>query len=509
MRALLGKNRQHQRHTGVATRGQEDGEEAARLRAERDTAVAALHKQGRRRLARRSRARRVLTVVLVALFAILLPVTITATWAHRTVVNTDAYIATVGPVVADPAVQAAVSREVTDEIYATLNPQQVIANALPPKAAPLAGPLSNGVKGYLQQGINKILASPKFQQLWLAANRFSHAQLIAVLNGNSKALATTHGQVALNLVPLLNEALKSVQTRASALLGRNVTLPVINRDTDPAAACQKIAAAIRRPLPPTCGQIPLFNAVALANAQHAYRAFNHLVLALLIVTPLLFIAALWVSPRRRRTLLQLTIGAMLGLTVIRRALFWLQSGLITHAKPANREALNVITGQVFHGLFTVTLWFLIGGLILALLTLLSGPYRWAVATRSWTRRTGTSAAQLVSALAGRAANDETVGWIRRHLDILRIAGAAVAALTLLIFGVNWAGLLIIAALLALYEYGLHRLRQLPPAKPSGIPLSPAPAGAVPDATVRPFTPAGPGGRPSSAADTSHDGHTAR
>jgi hypothetical protein len=134
-----------------------------------------------------------------------------------------------------------------------------------------------------------------------------------------------------------------------------------------------------------------------------------------------------------------------------------------------------------------------------------------VATRSWTRRTGTSAAQLVSALAGRAASDETVGWIRRHLDILRIAGAAVAALALLIFGVNWAGLLIIAALLALYEYGLHRLRQLPPTEPSGIPLSPAlaSAGSAPDATAGPLTPAGPDGRPSPAADTSHDGHTAR
>lgn len=83
-------------------------------------------------------------------------------------------------------------------------------------------------------------------------------------------------------------------------------------------------------------------------------------LALLIITPLLFIAALWISPRRRRTLLQLTIGGMLGLIVIRRALFWLQSGLTAQAKPANRAALSVITGQVFHGLFTVTLWFLIG-----------------------------------------------------------------------------------------------------------------------------------------------------
>jgi hypothetical protein len=524
MRALLGKDSQHQRRqrrTGAggathgpdgATRGPEADKEVARLRAERDAAVAALNKEGQRR-ARRSRTRRVLAAMLVALFAILLPVTVTASWAHRTVVNTDAYVATVGPIVADPAVQAAVSREITNEIYATLNPQQIIANALPPKAAPLAGPLSNGVRGYLQEGINTIIASPKFQQLWIAANRFSHAQLIAVLNGDSKALLTTHGQVVLNLVPLLNEALKNIQIRASALLSRNITLPAISGDSIPAQACQKIGTAIGRPLPATCGQIPLFKAAALTSAQHAYRAVNRLVLALLIVTPLVFITALWVSPRRRRTLLQLTIGGMLGLIAVRRVVFWLQSDLLTHAKPANQAALSVITGQIFSGLFTVTLWFLIGGLILILLALLTGPYRWAVATRSGARRTGQAAAHLAAALAGQATSDQTVGWIRRHLDALRIGGAVAAALALLIFSVNWAGFLIIAALLALYEYGLHQLRQpqpstQPPA-PTGGPQPPAPADSTPDATAGPLTPTGPAAEPGPTADTSHDGQAAR
>ena len=37
----------------------------------------------------------------------------------------------------------------------------------------------------------------------------------------------------------------------------------------------------------------------------------------------------------------------------------------------------------------------------------------------------------------------------------RAGGAVIAALALLMFSINWAGFLIIA-LLALYEYGLHR-----------------------------------------------------
>lgn len=192
--------------------------------------------------------------------------------------------------------QAAVSREVTTEVYAALNPQRAIASVLPPKEAPLAGLLSNGVKGFVQEGVSKILAGPKFQQLWESANRFAHAELITVLQGHSQALQTTNGQVVLNLVPLLNDALKDVQARASALLGKNITLPTLSSNTIPAAACQKIAAALRWPVPATCGQIPLFPASALTSAQRAFRAFNGLVLALLIVTPLVFAAAVGLHP---------------------------------------------------------------------------------------------------------------------------------------------------------------------------------------------------------------------
>ena len=428
----------------------------------RDAAVSTPGKDRRQRTGRR-RVRGVLAVVLVIVFVILLPVTILTTWAHRTVTNTDAYVATLAPIAASPAVQAAVSAEITNEIYAALNPRQAIASALPPKAAKLAGPLSAGVKGYLQDAVNKVLASPKFQQLWVAANRFSHAQLVSVLEGHSKALQTANGQVVLNLVPVLNEALKSVQAQASGLFGKNITLPTITSSTVPAADCQKIAAAIGHPLPPTCGQIPVFPAKDLTGAQHGYRAFNGIVLLLLILTPLVFIAALWASPRRRRTLLQLTIGGMFALIVVRRVLYWLESDLVAAAKPQNRTALTVIVGQVLHGFFDVTLWFLIGGLIVLIVALLAGPYRWAVAFRAWARRAARSTGQLVSAAGGHASSDQTVTWVRRHLTLLRIGGVVIAALALLIFSVNWVTFLILAALLALYEFGLQRLHQTEPA----------------------------------------------
>ena len=440
----------------------EPGGEVARPDASGDAGASVPGKHGERRTGRR-RVRGVLAAVLVVLFAILLPVTILATWGHRTVANTNAYVATVGPIAASPQVQAAVSAEITNEIYAALNPQQAIAGALPPKAATLAGPLSAGAKGYIQGAVGKVLASPKFQQLWVAGARFANPHHDSGLKGASTALPTTEGQGVLNLVPLVNEALKGVQAEASGLVGKDVTLPAITSSSIPAADCQKIAAAIGHPLPPTCGQIALFPASSLTGAQHLYRAFNGIVLVLLILTPLVFIAALWASPRRRRTLLQLTIGGMLALIVLRRALYWLESDLTAAAKPQNRAALGVIVGQVLHGVFDVTLWFLIGGLIVLVVVLLAGPYRWAVATRAWGRRAAGSAGQLVSAAGGHASSDATVTWVRRHLDLLRIGGAVLAALAVLIFSVNWVTLLIIAVLLALYEFGLHRLRQTEPA----------------------------------------------
>ena len=75
----------------------------------------------------------------------------------------------------------------------------------------------------------------------------------------------------------------------------------------------------------------------------------------------------------------------------------LESDLTAAAKPQDRAALSVITGQVLHGFFDVTLRILIGGLIVLVVVLLAGPHRWAVAPRARGRRVAGTAGQLVSA----------------------------------------------------------------------------------------------------------------
>ena len=131
--------------------------ELARTRAERDALAGKLDRRAKR-AAQGGRLRTVFVGFLVALSILFIPLTATVTWAHQTVLNTDRYVATVGPIASDPAVVDALATKITDQIYTAIDPEQKITealNAIPnaPKALDaLAGPLANGIKGRVDTG---------------------------------------------------------------------------------------------------------------------------------------------------------------------------------------------------------------------------------------------------------------------------------------------------------------------------------------------------------------------
>jgi hypothetical protein len=465
--------------------------ELAAAEAERDALAKQLDKRGRRGRWRR-RARQYLAGFLVVVFAILLPVTYVVTWAHNTVLNTDNFVSTLGPVASNPAVTAAASAEITDQIFASLNPQQIVASSLPPRAAFLAGPVTNAAKGYIQTAVNNVLQSQQFQTLWQQALRLAHSELVSALEGHSKALTNTNGQVVLNLVPLLNSTLQQLQGFVSGVVGSNVKLPTITANEVPSTACMAIANALNRPVPDTCGQIVLFPADKLTQAQHLVRAFNRITVLLLILTPVVAALALWVSRRRRRTLLQLTAGGFLGLVVIRRVVIFLENTLANTGAAANRDARRAILTQLFNAYFSVSRWVLLGLIVVFVVALVTGPYGWARAFRRTATHWGREGWNVAVAAAGHARDDSTIEWIGAHLDLLRVLGIAVAVILLLALSVSWVGLLVIIVLLAAYELWLHRLGQrLRPDSGDGEPPPGEPgSGAAADQTARPSSDAG-------------------
>jgi hypothetical protein len=193
-----------------------------------------------------------------------------------------------------------------------------------------AGPLSAGVAHLTGHLISEFMASAAFQRVWADANRLAHSQLISVLNGDSTLVQATGGEVVLNLVPLVSDVLHAVPWRLPALTRRTSALARV--------------------------QIPLFPAAALARARRAYRILTAVTWLVLVLTPLAFAGALAASPRRRRTLLQLTVSGTLTLVAAGAVLSWLRSGLVARAVPEYHALTSVIVHALTNGFVSLTTW---------------------------------------------------------------------------------------------------------------------------------------------------------
>ena len=420
--------------------------------AERDA-----HQAGRERTkVPRRRVRRSIVGVLVALSCLLVLLSTTVVWAHRTLLDTHTFVGTVGPVFEHPEVDSAVAARATDELFTALNVQGRLNDALPPKAKVAAAPITSSTKSFVAGQLTKVLESPKFQATWTAALTLMHERLVAVLRGqHSAALSTSNGYIVLNTVPAINQALKQVSGLASDLTGKNVTLPTITSAEPPQQAVNKLSKALGVTLPSNFGEITLVKSTDLATVRRGVKAFDGLVIVLPVVTILLLALTLWLSVSRRRTALQLAVGVALLMIVERRVVIHTQGQLANNAH--NPQVANIIFGDLLHGFFVLTAWVLGVALALVVITVLMGPYRWAVAFRSWVKRTW----RHISA-AGSDDHRGIVGWMASHAGGLQLGGVIVAGILFLVVSVSWVSFLIIGVVLAAYEVYLQWIKHGPP-----------------------------------------------
>jgi hypothetical protein len=148
--------------------GEPDPAEAdlAGIQADRDAPPSGHERIGK---PRRRRIRRSAVGLLVALSCLLVLLSTTVVWAHRTLLNTGTFVGTVSPVFEDPAAASAVAARATDELFTALNVQARLRDALPPRASIAAVPVTNATKGYVAGQLTKVLTSSQFQAIWTAA----------------------------------------------------------------------------------------------------------------------------------------------------------------------------------------------------------------------------------------------------------------------------------------------------------------------------------------------------
>lgn len=426
-----------------------------RIKAERDELERRVE-QLEDRPARRRRVARVTSTILVILSVLVFAVAVPATWARRTLLDTDRYVATVAPLPRDPAVQEYLARTVTQQVFVALDVEQRLSLVLEqraPRLAFLAGPISSGVEGFVEGKLQVIFASETFATYWESANRFVHAQFIAVLEGGGETVQVENGKVVLSLLPLVNQALQSVSDTVSELVGRPVTLPTLTGDEVPTEAIGRLESALGIDLPDSFGTIVVYDAAGLAAVQDAIDLASRVIVVLVVLFVVLAAIALWVSPRKRRTLIQVAAALAVVLVIERRFAIAQGNALVEGAKPENQAAARAVIDQVIGSLLRYTGWLLAVAIVVLLVALLTGPYPWSVRLRGWVADLGRIS---TGAVRGRDVGGPAA-WVAGHRDVMLLGGAAVAIALLLLIDLSLVGFLVLAIVLAAYALLVYRL----------------------------------------------------
>lgn len=293
---------------------------------------------------------------LIVVAALLLTTTTASVWVKRQALDTDNWVRASDEVLQDPAVQAALSSYVVDQLYENVDVQAFFAEKLPSDLSGLAGPLSAALREPATVAVEKLIATPRFQKLWNNANRLAHEKLVAILEDKADYVSTTGGTVTLELGKLVTA------------LGEQLGLP----------------SSILDKIPADAGNIVIAKSDQLAAAQTAVKALKWMSILLgLIVIGLYAVAVYLAANDRRRTLRNVgwsvvAVGLLVAVTRRLTGNYVMSMLSDPSLRPALKAVYTIGSQMLVNLAWTIFTW----GVVLVLGCVLAGPTRLAV----WVRR---------------------------------------------------------------------------------------------------------------------------
>lgn len=213
------------------------------------------------------------SVVLILLAAVTTPLAIVTNWLSLQVLDTDAYVGAVQPIVRQERVREDLVAVIMREIDQAL--ADVTASQAPIRLLVRGAGGHEAVLGQIRGLLAGAIATDTFEEIWGDLNRAAHAMVDDVLRGEGAVTEGENGRVfTLNLAELVS----SLESNPLSPLGQ--VLAAIPFDAMPHIALF---------------EVPEMPAVAL-YVRHA-RLIGFLLAGL---STLLLIAGVWLAPGRRR-----------------------------------------------------------------------------------------------------------------------------------------------------------------------------------------------------------------
>ena len=274
--------------------------------------------------------------ILILLGVFLLTLANVAFWASFTLLNTNGWVAAVGPLTKDSNVSGMISQNVVSGLFEGADIEATAAEALPPKLQPLAGPLVVGLEQVADQAVNTLIVSDGFNNVWVALNRTAHTAVLNVLKGEGDRLYFQDG----NLVVDFNDIYNYVEDRFG-LTDLNLVPQAVE------------------------GRLVLFSSNQVAVLQEVVSYLNTIGWLLPLLTILVFVAAVWVSLWRRQTTMWVGIATTIAMFISLIVFSGARSSALTSVQdPFLRELGRAILNVLTHGLMVQTLFLMIVGVLL-------------------------------------------------------------------------------------------------------------------------------------------------
>jgi hypothetical protein len=405
--------------------GMEERAELERLRTEVATLRAQVHPDegpgGRPPAAGRvgrGRWRTIVATLLIVVGCVLAPLSVAAVWTRNQVTNTDRYIATVSPLASDPAIQAAITDQITAQVFRYLDVQALTNQAVdalaerrsldPALAAQLralAVPIANGVQSFTHSQVAKVVQSDAFADAWVQANRVAHAELVKALTGEGGGSVTVENDtVTLNMAAFIETVKARLVESGFSVAAR---IPTVN------------------------ASFVLFQSQDITRARSGFHLLNTLGVWLPIVAIVLLVLGVYVARDHRRATVGAALGVAVSMVVLALGLAVFRS-IYLDAVPASvlpHDAAAVLYDTIIRFLRLGLRTILVLALVVAAGAFLSGTSVTAVKTR-------TGLANAIGWGADRAGlSTGPVGtWVYANKRVLRIGAVALAALALVFWG---------------------------------------------------------------------------